>query len=146
MKIIAGGGVNCWTATHTHACGVATARFAGVVTDRAVIEFWLRPHADAVILFDYRIAVIAYRSPVCLTTLQAQRAGPPGAILCDAKDYELFTRRADALAVLGVRRMVLLDPALAQEWATQQARRSLAKSSPRRRAQDVRAAQHLLSC
>ena len=136
MKIIAGG-VNCWTQSIAHCAGVATVRYAGVVPDRCLIEFWRHPPAAAAILFDFRVAVIAYRSPVFTGTLDAQRAGPPAAILCNAGDYELFARRADALNALGVRRMVFLSAALALEWASMQARLSRARSTSRTRALDA---------
>ena len=79
MKIIALGGVKCWTETVTHAGGVATVRYTGVLIDRAVVEFWRASPVATVILFDYRQAIIAYRSTICLPTIAAQRAGPPAA-------------------------------------------------------------------
>ena len=129
--------MNCWTKSVTHGTGVSTVRYAGVVTDRCLVEFWSRPPAAAAILFDFRGAVIAYRAPFLSETLDAQRAGPPAAILCNAGDYELFARRADALNALGVRRAVFLSAALALEWASMQATLSRARSTSRTRALDA---------
>ena len=137
MKIIAGGGMNCWTKSVTHSAGVSIVRFTGIVTNRCLVEFWRRPPLVAAILFDFLGAVITYRVPVSPETLDAQRAGPPAAILCNAGDYELFARRADALNAVGVRRMVFLSAPLALEWTSMQARLSRARSTSRTRARDV---------
>ena len=134
--------MNCWTERVTHNAGVATVVYGGLIPDRCLIAFWRHPPVAAAILFDFRAAVIAYRAPVFTSTLDAQRAGPPAAILCNRGDYELFATRADALAALGVRRMVFLNPTLAREWASMQARRSPAGSGLRKRAQDALAAPH----
>ena len=129
--------MNCWTKYVAHSAGVCTVRYVGVVPDRCLIEFWMRPPVAAALLFDFLGAVIAYRAPFLPETLDAQRAGPPAAILCNAGDYELFARRADALNALGVRRMVFLSAPLALEWASMQARLSRARSTSRTRARDV---------
>jgi hypothetical protein len=137
MKLIAGGGVNCWTENTTHIGGVATVRFGGVVIDRSIADFWRTAPAAGAYLFDYRAAIIAYRTAIYLPSINTQREGPPGAILCGQDNYDLFLKRADDLAELGIFRKVFLRQEMALDWSRFQARRSLAKLAPRRRARDA---------
>ena len=104
--------------------GIVRVSISGLVTDASLKQFWdvLQSPlgaASLVSVFDFRAAVIAYRSPPRMVPGAPQQR--PGAFLCGAEQYQLLVRRAAQLSALGVRRAVFCSESLALEWAAEEA-------------------------
>ena len=117
--------------------GVVLVTLTGLVTDAVLPQMWAVMEtpmgaASVVSVFDFRRAVIAYRSAPKLNFGVPQ--SKPGAFLCLPDQYEVLVIRAAQLNAIGVRRGVFCSEPLALEWAADEARLTLAESMPCNRA------------
>lgn len=109
--------------------GVLRIDCVGLVTDASLQRFWGildDPVAmlARVVMFDFRLAVLAYSKPPVLAPGAPQLR--PGAMLGLPEQFDRLTRRSATLNALGVRRAAFCSERMALEWCADQAHLSLA--------------------